>query len=140
MGRKHFVRDGDFDDCSCRPIMVVIKRGAVHYEYSVVFNRRKVLTKELIYVTVLLLLLYVVSHILFKNCFPSKCILYRNKSTVFSWQINGLVSIWYEFLWTECLNRIFIFDYSCQAFSTLKPNERHNNLFLFVLSSGNLLI
>ena len=29
----------------------------------------------------------------------------------------------------ECLNRIFVFDYSCQAFSTLKINKRQNNLF-----------
>ena len=45
-----------------------------------------------------------------------------------------------EFSRTEFLNRLFIFDYSSEAFTALKLNETHNNLFLFVLSSGYLLL
>ena len=130
-GEKTFsVRDGDFDDCSCYHIKAVIKERQF-YEYSwAVFNWRKAFTKELIYVTVL----YVVSYILFKNCFLSKCVLYRNK---LFFHFKAMDLFLYDINFYK--QNVHIFDYSWQAFSTLKLNERHNNLFLFVLSSGNLL-
>ena len=134
-GKKTFsVRDGDFNDCSCCHIKAVI-RGAVHYEYSwAVFNWRKVFTKELIHVTVLFVAFICCLLYTFQKLLSVKmCII--QKQVVFSFQINGHDKNFYE----QCSNRIFIFDYSCQAFSTLKLNERHNNVFLFILSSGNLL-
>ena len=76
-GEKTFsIRDGDFDDCLCCHIKAVIKEGQFTMntcgQYLI---EERYLPRNLSMQLFYLLLLYVVSYILFKNCFPSKHVL-----------------------------------------------------------------
>ena len=122
------------------------KRGAVHYEYlSAVFNWRKVFAKELIKAAVLFVVFMLL--VIFSSKIASHQNVYYLQLSRLFFHFRSMDLFLYDWiidinicLWKEFLNRIFIFVYSCQAFSTLKLNERNNNLFLSVLVSGNLLL